>query len=144
MKPDSERKPPGEKVSASLTLVGFGMRPETVTESLGVQPSFTNVSQVTRCGTGRKEECGLWQCDTAGSIASRDVSEHIEHLLHLFRPLKCRIEEIRPRPNIFVHLRCEPASIMRPLAAPRIDARHVASIADFGAALTVELLPVKN
>ncbi len=41
------------------------MRPDEVTESLGIQPSFAEVSYVARYDTGRKEECGLWSYDTA-------------------------------------------------------------------------------
>src|SRR2546429_771428 len=115
MQSHTEQMSPAERVSVSLTLVGFGMHPDTLTESLGIQPSCTDVSYVTRCGTGRKEECGLWSYDTGALISSRDVREHIEHLLHLFRPLRNRIGDTRPRPNVFVHVRCQPASIMRPV-----------------------------
>ncbi len=140
MQSTSKQESPLEKVSASLTFVGFGMRPEAFTESLGIQPSFTNVSYVARCGTNRKEECGLWSYDTSARVSSPDVREHIEHLLHLFRPLKSRIEETRAQPNVFVQVRCAPVSIMRPVIVPRIDADHIAGLADLRAALTVELL----
>ncbi len=138
--PATNHETPVEKVSASLTFVGFGMRPDELTGSLGIQPSFTDVSYVTRCETGRKEECGLWSYDTAANVASRDVGEHIEHLLDLFRPLMSRIDEKTPRPNVFLHVKCEATSIMRPLVAPRIGPDHVAGIAGLGAALQVELL----
>lgn len=140
MQSDTNQESTLKKVSASLTFVGFGMRPEALTESLGIRPSFTDVSYVARCGSNRKEECGLWSYDTSTCLSSPDVREHIEHLLHLFRPLKSRIEETRPPPNVFVQVRCEPISIMRPAMAPRIDADHIAGLADLRAALTVELL----
>src|SRR5688500_17700394 len=44
--------------------------------------------------------------------------------------LKSWIEEITPRPNVFVHVRCGPAGGMRTLMAPRIEARHIAALAD--------------
>jgi hypothetical protein len=115
------------------------MRPEALTESLGIEPSFTDVSYVGRCGTGRKEECGVWSYDTATDLSSHEVREHIEHLLHLFRPLNSRIEEVRPRPNAFVHVRCEP-TIAGGNLTPRIDADCIAGLAELGAALTVEIV----
>ena len=140
MKPEAEKLM--DTPSVSLTFVGFGMRPEAVTENLGIEPTQTDVSFVRRCGTERKEECGLWSWDSGRCVSSRDIGEHIEHLIGLFRPLKSRIEEIRPRPNVFVRVRCIPISVLRPFCftAPRIDARHIAAIAELGAALTVELL----
>jgi hypothetical protein len=111
------------------------MRPEAVTESLQIQASSTDVSPVRNCRTNRKEECGLWSYDSAQHLSSPDVREHLEHLLTVFRPLKSRLEEIVPRPNLFVHLRSAP--INRRL--PRIEARHIASLAELGAALTVEV-----
>lgn len=139
MKPSAEQSQI-EKISASLTLVGFGLRPEYLTDILGIQPSYTDVSYVTRCGTSRKEECGLWSYDTTTCVSSRDVRKHIEYLLELFRPLRSRLEEIMPRPKVFVHVKCQAASIMQPLQAPRIDAALVTGLADLGAALTVELV----
>lgn len=123
----------------SLTLVGFGMRPEAVTESFGIKPTQTDVSFVKDCGRGRKEECGLWSWDTGGVVSSRDLREHIEHLVKLFRPLKSRMEEIRPRPNIFVNVRYEADRSAPFIMVPRIEAKHVAAIAELGAALTVEV-----
>lgn len=138
---------PGEKLPATaaiLTLVGFGMRPEEVTESLGVEPGHANVSPVRRCDSGRKDDCGLWCYDTAQHVSGDDIEKHLEHLILIFRPLISRMEEIRPRPNIFVHLRCAPASRLRPLVTPRLNAKHVAAIAELGAALTIELIEERN
>jgi len=126
--------------SAQFTLVGFGMQPESVTELLGVQPTEASISYVRRCATGRKEECGLWSFNTSGSVPSRDIAEHLEYLGGLFKPKRSTLEEIRPKPNIFIHLRCEPAIFTHPFLAPRIEAKHIATIAELGAALTVELV----
>jgi hypothetical protein len=126
------------RTSVSFNLVQFGMRPEAVTEGLGVEPTCTDVSYVRRCGTGRKEECGLWSYDTAEAVKSRDVREHLEHLLSVFRPLRSRLEEIRPRPNVIVEVRCE-AERLRPLRLPPLEPRHVEGIAELGAALKVAL-----
>src|SRR5215510_14134300 len=106
MQPDIKQKSSG--VSASLTLVGFGMHPEAITESLGIEPFCTDERYVTQCGTGRKEECGLWSYNTGACVPSCNLGEHLEHLLRLFRPLKSRLEEMRPLPNIFVHVKCNP------------------------------------
>jgi len=127
------------RTSVSFNLVQFGMRPEAVTEGLGVEPTCTDVSYVRRCGTGRKEECGLWSYDTAEAVKSRDVREHLEHLLSVFRPLRSRLEEIRPRPNVIVEVRCEAESMLRPLRLPPLEPRHVEGIAELGAALKVAL-----
>jgi len=141
MKPESEKQAPAT-TSASFTLVGFGMQPDEVTKAFGIEPTTIDVSHVTRCGTTWKEECGLWSCDTAQRLSAEedDIGAHLEYLLSLFRPLKSRIEEIRPRPNAIVHLRCKPVSMLRPFAAPQIDSRHIAGIADLGAALKFQLL----
>jgi hypothetical protein len=137
----NDKTRPAARPSAILTFVGFGMDPDAVTEAFGIQPTCIDVRPVRHCDSGRKEECGLWSFDTAQSISSPDIGEHIEQLIALFRPIKSRIEEIRPKPNIFLQLRCEPVSLLRPLIAPRIEPRHVAALADLGASLTVELLP---
>jgi hypothetical protein len=128
--------------SASFTLVGFGMRPEEVTRSLGIEPTMANVSVLKRCGGERKEECGLWSWETAERLSANEdqIGAHIEYLLNLFRPLKSRIEEIRPRPNAFVQLRCKPATALHPLMMPQIESRHIGGIAELGAALKVQLI----
>ena len=123
--------------AASFVLVGFAMRPEAVTELLEIEATQSNVSVVRNCATNRKEECGLWSYDTGRHISSDDLGEHIEHLLGLFRPLKSRLEEIAPRPNAFMHVRCAP---WKSHSLTRIDARHVAGIAELGAALRFEVL----
>ena len=128
------------KTSVSLSLVAFGMQPDAVTEGLGVEPTCTDVSYVRRCGSERKEECGLWSYDTVRSIESSDVAEHLDYLMNLFRPLKSRLEEIRPRPNVFVEVRCEAESKLGSIRAPQVEARHIAGIAEMGAALKVVLL----
>ncbi len=120
------------------------MRPDEVTESLGIQPSFAEVSYVARCDTGRKEECGLWSYDTAKCISSDDIRDHIEHLLRTFLPLKNRIDETRPLPKVFVHVRCQPPSLLRPERAPRIEANHISGLAALNAALTVEITRVAS
>jgi len=117
------------------------MRPEAITETLGIQPWCTDFGYVNHCAKGRKEECGLWSYDSAASVSSGDITDHLEHLLRLFRPLKSRLEEIRPPPRVFVHLRCAPQSAMQPLWVPRIEAALVAGLAELGAVLDVELLP---
>jgi len=138
---------PANTVSASLSFVGFGMRPDELTRILGIQPSSTDVSFLAHCKTGRKEECGLWSYETTTKVPSRDVGEHIAHLLHLFRPLKSRLDELTPRPNVFFHVNCEAIHSKQllgrsslPLFAPRIAAGHVLGIADLGAALQVVLI----
>ena len=82
----------------------------------------------------------MWCYDTSQHVSGDEIEEHLAHLISIFRPLKTQIEEIRPRPNIFVHLRCRPASRLRPMVTPRLEARHVAAIAELGAALTIELI----
>jgi hypothetical protein len=125
--------------SVSFSLVQFGMQPQAVTKDLGVEPTYTDVSYVTRCASGRKEECGLWSYDTAGAVKSKELREHLEHLLNLFRPLRSQLEEIRPRPNVIVEVRCEAQSMLRPLRLPPLEPRHVGGIAELGAALKVSL-----
>ena len=139
MDAEFQKKSP-DMTSVSLTLVGFGMRPEAVTESFGIRPTQTDVGFVRDCGRGRKEECGLWSWDTAQSVSTGELAEHIEHLVSVFRPLKSRMEEIRPRPNVFVNVRCGPIGRVGVFRTPRIEARHVAAIAELGAALTVEIV----
>ncbi len=143
MKLNTPDKPHAGTVSAALTFVGYEMRPDEFTALLGVQPSFVSVSQLpakfNSGGICRGRDCGLWSYDTAGLLPSRDIGEHIRHLIRSFRPLKNRIEEVSPRPNAFVHLRCEPIFATQGLS-PCIDADCVAGLAELGATLTVELI----
>jgi hypothetical protein len=133
-------KTPALSVSATLSLVAFGLQPEAVTDALGIEPSHTDVRYVRRCGTDRQEECALWSYDSASQISSDDLREHIEHLLGRFRPLKSRIEGARPRPNVFINLRCKPIDVAALLLAPQIEAVHVVGLADLGAALKFEFI----
>ena len=141
MDSQSPTKSPIPSVSASLCLVAFGLQPQAVTADLGIAPSHTSLGPLRRCGTDREEECGLWEYDSAGQITSDDLPEHIEHLLGRFLPLKSRIKDARPRPNVFVTLRFVPATCEIPLVfSQRIQPVHVAGIADLGATLQFELI----
>ena len=109
----SNAEAPPNVISATLTLVGYDVRPEDVTSILGVQPSSTDVTHLPAsfhgsavCG-GR--DCGMWSYETAAVIADSDVGEHLRHLLRLFRPLRSRIEEFNPRLRVFIHLRSKSA-----------------------------------
>src|ERR1043166_4998167 len=65
--------------SASFALVGFGLRPDEVTGALGIEPTTAEISQVKRCGTSLKEDCGLWCYDTAKNFpgTEEDVGTHL-------------------------------------------------------------------
>ncbi len=141
MKEEGRIRKSAQSTGVSFALVGFGLQPDEVTRALGIEPTTAEISQVKRCGTSLKHDCGLWCYDTAKNFpgAEEDVGAHLEYLLSLFRPLRGRIEGIRPRPNAFVHLRCKPVGLAPLLLVPQIDARHVAGIAELGAALKVQI-----
>lgn len=128
--------------SVSFTLVAFGLQPDAVTNAFGIEPSSASVDLVRKCESRRKEECGLWSYDTARKITSPELAEHFDHLLSLFRPIRSRVEEIRPRPNIVVHVRCKPDSSVFSFLSPRIDSRYITAFAELGASLRIELLKV--
>jgi hypothetical protein len=133
-------KTPADVISASLTLVGYDVRPEDVTSTLGVQPTSTDVTHFPAkfvgsavCG-GR--DCGMWSYKTSVVVATSDVGEHLRHLLHLFRPLRSRIEEFNPRLRVFIHLRSRSTNGI----SPRIEPDCIAGMAELGACFTVELI----
>jgi hypothetical protein len=132
--------------SVTLTLVGYELRSEELTNKLGIEPSHTDATHLPAhfvsgkvCG-GR--ECGLWSYETAAAVTSADVGEHIRHLVRTFHPLKSRIEEFVPALRTFVHARCPSISraAQSPMLSPRIEADCLAGLAELGAVLSVELI----
>ena len=139
-------KTPADVISASLTLVGYDLRPEDVTTTLGIQPTSTDATHFPArfigsavCG-GR--DCGMWSYETAAVVATSDVGEHLRHLLHLFRPLRSRIEEFNPRLRVFyppaVEIGERNWSRSSSFASDRADC--IAGMAELGACFTVELI----
>jgi Domain of unknown function (DUF4279) len=142
---NAEDRTPLRTVSASLSLVGYGMRPAELTATLGVEPSSTDLSHLparfSSSGVAGGRECGLWSYDTAVVVSGSDLGDHIRHLIRLFRPLWSRIEEFDPPVRAFIHLRCRATSRIGagPVLSPRIEPDCVAGIARLGAVLTFEL-----
>ena len=78
------------KVSATLELTCFEYECSGITELLQIQPTWTSPLEVTD-SPGHpapwKNGC-VWHYDSASSISSTKVSDHVQHLLSLFLPIK--------------------------------------------------------
>jgi hypothetical protein len=84
-----------------------------------------------------------WHYDSASSVSSTNVSDHVQHLLGLFLPIKSRIEEIRPPPRIHISVRWECTDFgVTGLAGPRFSAKDLKGISELGATLEVKVIEV--
>ena len=135
------------KVSATLQLFLFEMRASEVTEIFGVRPTFIDHTDVPAAFTSRGlsggRECAIWCFDTARHIyVGTTVDEHLRYLLGVFRPLRSRLEDLRPRPVVWVRLRYE-STVAGSGVGPQIDANCLAGLAELGTTLFVEVIQIE-
>lgn len=132
------------KVSATVRFICPKTDPEAVTRTLGIQPTYTNISQGTAAftATGLKEpmDCGIWCYDTAAKVSSSDPNTHLRHLLALFLPLRSRLEELRPPPGVVVEVYWE--STVAGIAGPTIDKASIRGLAELGASLDIRVVKI--
>src|SRR5438045_3774204 len=97
------------KVSATLELFCFDWEASRVTEVLQVQPTWTTAMHPVASSVLHGPFIGgcHWQYDTASTVSSTKVTDHIQHLLSLFMPIKSRIEEMRPVPTLMIRVHWE-------------------------------------
>jgi hypothetical protein len=146
MQSEAASKSSPDRVSAALTFVGYDLCPQDLTQILGIEPSYTDATPLPARfkpgGISPARDCGLWCYDTAAHVTSKDIGEHIRHLLRLFGPLKSRIEDVLPPLNLFVHIKCQPLFSVASSrsVSPRLDRDCIAGMAQLGATVTVELI----
>ena len=135
------------KVSAILQLICVDYECSSVTELLGIQPTSTSPSRV--CESSQwpvawKTGC-TWHYDSASRISSTAVSDHIQHLLSLFLPIKRQIEEMRPPPwiNISVHWECSAFGVAG-WTGPEFSAADLKGIVELGARLEVKVILIQQ
>jgi hypothetical protein len=88
----------------------------------------------------RKSGCA-WHYDSASRVTSTKVSDHVQHLLALFVPIKSRIEEMRPIPRrqVSVYWECKPVAL-KGLAGPEFTIEDLRGIVELGARLQVKVI----
>ncbi len=131
------------KVSATLEVRCFERECASITELLQIQPTEASPLEVTG-GPDHplawRNGC-VWCYDSAHRVHSTNVSEHIQHLLALFLPMKSRLEDMRPLPkvNISVCWECSAFGVTG-LAGPQLSAHDLRGIAELGASLEVKVI----
>ena len=131
------------KVSATLELTCFDYECSSVTELLQIQPTWTSPLEVSG-SPGHpppwKKGCA-WYYDSASRISSTKVTDHVQHLLSLFLPIRSRMEEMRPPPriNISVHWECTAFGV-KGLTGPEFKSKDLKGMAELGARLVVKVI----
>ncbi len=131
------------KVSATLELTCFEYECSAISDLLQVQPTWTSplhFSSSTHLPAPWKNGCA-WHYDTARSVSSTNVSEHVQHLLSVFLPIKSRVEEMRPSPliNISVYWECSAFGVTG-MTGPQFTADDLKGMAELGATLEVKVI----
>ena len=82
---------------------------------------------------------------SASKVHSTNVSDHVQHLLALFLPIKSRMEDMRPPPliNISVCWECSAFGVTG-LTGPQLSAHDLRGIAELGASLEVKVILVEE
>jgi hypothetical protein len=131
------------KVSATLEMTCLELESSSITELLEIQPTWT--SPVEMFGSpqfplARKTGCA-WHYDSASQVTSPNVSNHIQHLLSRFIPIKSRIDEMRPIPRlrVSVYWECKPVAL-EGLAGPDFTIEDLRGIVVLGAQLHVRVI----
>ena len=131
------------KISATFEITCLECECSSITELLQIQPTWT--SPVETFGSSdnpmiRKSGCA-WQYDSASRIKSTKVSDHVQHLLSLFVPIKSRIEEMRPIPRlqVSVYWECKPVALSC-LTGPEFSIQDLRGLAELGAQLKVKVI----
>jgi hypothetical protein len=131
------------KVSATLELRCFDYECSSVTGLLQIEPTWTSPLEVSG-SPGHpppwKKGCA-WHYDSASKISSTKVSDHVQHLLSVFLPIKSRMEEMRPPPRICisVYWECSPFGVTG-LTGPQFSAADLKGMAELGASLEVKVI----
>src|SRR5205085_7761667 len=87
----------------------------------------------------------VWYYDSSSKISSTNVSDHVQHLLALFLPIKSRMEEMRPLPriNISVSWECSHFGVTGS-TGPLLSAKDLRGIAELGASFEVRVILVEE
>src|SRR5579864_5267684 len=130
------------RVSATLELTCPGHECANITELLQIQPTWTSPLLVTNTSgppSPSKNGCA-WHYESAPKVSSTDVSDHIQHLLLLFLPIKSRIEEMRPVPQIDIILDWECSGFgVTGLTGPQFTVNDLRGLTDLGARLQIKV-----
>jgi len=134
------------KVSATLEITCLECSCSSITDQLEIQPTWTGpVETFETFGSSqdsllRKSGCA-WHYDSASRVNSPKVSDHIQHLLSLFVPIKSRIEEMRPIPRlqVSVYWECKPTALTG-LAGPELTIEDLRGIVELGADVKVKVI----
>jgi hypothetical protein len=134
------------KVSATLELTCFDCECSSVTDLVQIQPTWTSpliIKASPQDPPPGRTGCA-WHHDASSTISSTKVSDHIQHLLSRFVPIKSRLEEMRPPPWIKVSLywACSPFGVTGEVG-PEFTPKDVKGMAELGARLQVKVI-VKN
>ncbi len=131
------------KVSATLELTCYGHECSGITDLLQINPTWTaplvvNVSP-SQHPPPWTSGCA-WHYDSASRISSTKVSDHVQHVLALFLPIKSRIEELRPIPYVKISVRWECSDFgVSGLTGPHFSAADLRGMAELGAGLEVKV-----
>lgn len=127
-----------------MELTCFGHEASSVTELLQVQPTWTSpltfAGSPTPAPAWAKSGC-VWHFDSASSVSSTKVSDHVQHLLAIFLPIKSRLEEMWPRPRIKVSVYWECTAFgVSGLTGPQLEATDLKGLAELGVFLEVKVI----
>jgi hypothetical protein len=131
------------KVSATLELTCHDYECSSVTELLQIQPTSTSPLELSGSpGHPAPWKTGCaWHYDSASKISSTKVSDHVQHLLSLFLPIKSRMEEMRPPPHINISVRWECTDFgVKGLTGPEFKSKDVKGMAELGARLVLKVI----
>jgi hypothetical protein len=122
MPTDPKWKTFGETISVTLQLIGFDVETVEFTESVGLEP--TSVRR------------GHWCYQSEQFVSSKNVNDHLQHLLRIFLPLKERLQRLQPSVAVVV---CVNWRTNDPVGgALIIDSECISGLAQLGASLALD------
>jgi hypothetical protein len=77
-----------ESVNAVLSIVGDGVRPEKITEMLGIEPDQSwakGDEYIGVIGKTRSRHSGLWEFTSSGKVTSAKPLNHLKYIIRMFR-----------------------------------------------------------
>jgi len=100
------------KVNASFGIRADDLRPNEITERLGIQPSHsfargdTYVGHLDRTTMGtRTRPFGVWQVRSEGVVKSDVLQDHVDYLVGVIEPKREEIDALLSDPALYVDVR---------------------------------------
>ena len=88
------------ETSASFRIKHISLDPATITEVLGLTPSWGGKKGETWDGLSRPARFGLWAIDSANNVQSRDLRRHLDWILEHLKGKEIAITNLRSQGHI--------------------------------------------